>query len=278
MPPKKAKSIEYPVCVRHLKPRKDVKLRHFFLCSKCTHEWVTDAFSGNAPVASLEVIPGYCALCNRETNVRLQTWFLCDICDRVARSIGRNHVAEKAILDFWNQHVTQKCPHLAIAQNDVASLRPRRSTDISGEAPLDFLVRDNRSGEVVVGIESKTGRSSITDMSQFQLDLSDCDSILHHVSQEGIPAYVIHAQVLEVWKPPTNGFYVVGLWWTDIFRLAENFKTVRMRRDEQRGAAYFKKTAFSAIDTFSEELYEGGELRLKQRLHDGGIPRLYVTE
>lgn len=249
-------SVQYPVCVRHLKSRKDVKLRHFFLCSQCASQWVADAFDGNRPVSTLEEISGYCLHCNREGTVRLYTWFLCDICDRVARSIGRNHVAERSILDFWEEHVRTRYPYLQISQNDVASLRPRRDTDATGEAPFDFLIRDERGGEVVLGVENKTGRSSIKDMSQFQLDLSDCDSILHHVRERDIPAYVIHAQVLEVWKPPTNGFVMVGLWWTDIYRMAIHFKNVRLRRDERRGAAYFGKRAFSPIDTFVEELYD----------------------
>ena len=272
-------SVQYPVCVRHLKSRKDTKLRHFFLCSQCAKQWVEEAFDGNDPLSALEAIKGYCLHCNREGTVRLYTWFLCDICDRVARSIGRNHVAERSILDFWDNHVKCSFPHLTISQNDVASLRPRRDTDATGEAPLDFLVHDERSGELILGIENKTGRSSIKDMSQFQLDLSDCDSILYHVRESNIPAYVIHAQVLESWKPPTNGFQVVGLWWTDIYRMAENFKNIRLRRDERRGAAYFGKAAFSPIDTFVSELFEQhGTLRLVEQLRKEGIPQLYSCE
>jgi hypothetical protein len=271
--------ITYPTCVRHAQPRKDVRLRHFFLCDSYTRQWVQEAFGGNDPCTYGEPVGGYCLLCNKATDVRLQTWFLCDICERVARSIGRNHVAEKAIMDFWEQQIRPRYPHLRITQNDLSSLRPRRTSDVSGEGPLDFLVTDERNGQTVFGIENKTGRSSIKEMSQFQLDVSDCDSILHHVRQLNIPAYIIHAQVLEIWQPPTMGFRTVGLWWSDIYRMAENFVTVKMRRMENRGAAYFKRAAFAAINTLGDDLYDkAGELRLVSRFREEGIPRMYVIE
>jgi len=276
---KKADAVAYPTCVRHLKPRKDVKLRHFFLCDTCTDQWIAEAFDGNEPLWIGQPVNGYCLLCNKVTTVRLRTWFLCDICERVARSIGRNHVAEQAILDFWADQVRPDYPHLSILQNDRSSLRPRRDTDATGQGPLDFLVTDEREGKLVFGIENKTGRSSIRDMSQFQLDVSDCDSILNHVRELGVPAFVIHAQVLELWKPPTMGFRIVGLWWTDIYRMTEHFSSVRMRAVERRGAAYFKKKAFEPIETFAAELYdESGELAIVQRFQQHGIPEMYVTE
>ena len=272
-------AIVYPTCVRHAQPRKDVKLRHFFLCDPCTWQWVQEAFGGNDPCTYGEPVEGYCLLCNNVTNVRLQTWFLCDICERVARSIGRNHVAEKAIMDFWEQQIRPKYPHLRITQNDLSSLRPRRSDDVSGEGPLDFLITDEKTDQTVFGIENKTGRSSIKDMSQFQLDVSDCDSILHHVRQLHIPAYIIHAQVLEMWKPPTMGFRAVGLWWSDIYRMTANFVSVKMRRMENRGAAYFKRSAFAPIDTLVDDLYDqGGQVRLVRQFQTDGIPRMYVSE
>ncbi len=236
--------IEYPTCVRHLKRRKDVRLRHYFLCDRCTREWTTEAFEDNSPLWRSESVRGYCQLCNNVRSVRLRSWFLCDICDRVARSIGRNHVAEKAIMDFWQEQVQPHHPHLVIEQNDVSALRPRRDTDVSGEGPLDFLVRDGRRGEVVLGIENKTGRSSIREMSAFQLDISDCDSILHHIRELDVPCYIIHAQVLEDWKPPTMGFRSVGLWWSDIYLMGEHLIDIRRGRVDLRGAAYFFKNGF----------------------------------
>jgi len=274
-----AKKVEYPVCVRHLKPRKDVRLRHYFMCDACATEWTNDAFDGNASLWDGLEVHGYCHLCNERKCVRLRTWFLCDICWRVAGSIGRNHVAERAILDWWRQHIEPSHPHLVIEQNDTSALRPRREGDVSGEGPLDFLIRDTGSGAVVLGIENKTGRSSIKDMSAFQLDVSDCDSILHHVRKLNVPCYLVHAQVLERWDPPTMGFEAVGLWWTDIYQMAAEFRDIRMRRDEQRGAAYFRKAAFQDMDELVATLFDkSGNLALVGRFRRERIPQLYKTE
>lgn len=273
-----ARKVDYPTCVRHAKPRKDVRLRHFFLCDRCADRWATEAFDGAESLWDGEEVEGYCHLCNAFQGVRLRTWFLCDICWRVAGSIGRNHVAERAILDWWREHIESAHPHLVIAQNDESSLRPRRATDVTGEGPLDFLITDTRTDKVVLGIENKTGRSSIKDMSAFQLDISDCNSISHHVRDLGIPCYLVHAQVLERWSPPTMGFETIGLWWTDIYKMAENFRDIRTRRDEQRGAAYFKKAAFHDMDALKAELFDSdGRLQLATRFEKEGLPDLYET-
>jgi len=271
----KAPAFVYPTCVRHAKTRKDVRLRHFFLCDGCTKLWTKDAFGGNAPLYVGEKLDGYCLLCNQIKTARLRTWFLCDICHRVAGAIGRNHVAEEAILNFWNADVKPRSPHLEIIRNDISSLRPRRDTDVSGTAPMDFLVRDLRTGKEVFGIENKTGRSSIQDMSQFQLDVSDCDTILNDMSRLSIPAYIIHAQVLEIWQPPTLGNKIMGLWWTDVYKMAEHFKAVKKRADENRGAAYFGKKAFLEIDTFPDAVEGKSGITLVDRFARDGAPEMY---
>jgi hypothetical protein len=271
-----ALKIEYPTCVRHAQPRKDVRLRHFFMCDDCAEKWVAGAFDGHQSLWNSERLSGYCLLCNRHLKVRLRTWFLCDICWRVAGSIGRNHVAEKAIVEWWRNNVEAVHPHLVIVQNDESSLRPRRASAVSGESPIDFLIRDTRSEQIVLAIENKTGRSAIREMSAFQLDTSDCDCILFDVRKHGVPAYLIHAQVLERWEPPTVGFEAVGLWWTDIYQMAENFRDVRKRRDENRGAAYFKKKAFHEMTELVGAILDSdGELALVARYRRESIPDLY---
>jgi hypothetical protein len=269
-------AIIYPTCVRHLKPRKDVRLRHFFLCDACAQRWQDEAFAGNKALYVGEAVKGYCLLCNQEgERIRLRTWLLCDICYRVAGSIGRNHVAEQAIMDYWNEHVRVRFANLELVWNDRSSLQPRRDTDESAVAPVDFLARDIATRNNVFGIENKTGRSSIREMSQFQLDVSDCDTILNDMRRMHIPVYVIHAQVLEKWAPPTVGFEVVGLWWSDVYKMAEHFKSVSMRRDEMRGAAYFGKRAFEPIDSFAEALQDEGGWALVRRFEREGIPQMY---
>lgn len=58
--------------------------------------------------------------------------------------------------------------------------------------------------------------------------------------------------------------------------MTEQFREVRMRRDEQRGAAYFSKRAFQNIETLSNALVsEAGELVLVERFRRDGVPRMY---
>jgi hypothetical protein len=273
---KAGKAVVYPTCVRHAKPRKDVRLRHYFLCDACSSQWTMEAFDQNPSLYDGEVVKdGYCLLCNKVLEVRLRTWFLCDICHRVAGAIGRNHVAELAIVDFWNQHVKGQLPDVELVRSDISSLRPRRDTDPSGTAPMDFVARHLVTKANLFGIENKTGRSSIKDMSQFQLDVSDCDTIKNDMRRLGIPAFLIHAQVLEVWKPPTMGFQIVGLWWSDVYSMTEHFKSVKMRKDENRGAAYFGKKAFNDMTTFATAAADLGPRGIVQRFKHEGIPEMY---
>jgi hypothetical protein len=60
-----------------------------------------------------------------------------------------------------------------------------------------------------------------------------------------------------------------------LYRMAEHFKKVQQRRDEQRGAAYFGKKAFSPIDTFPDEVAGNSGIRLVDRFKRDGIPEMY---
>jgi hypothetical protein len=131
----KAPAMVWPTCVRHSAPAKDTRFRYFFLCDDCCAKWTAEAFSGNAPLHTSEPVNGFCLLCNQVKAVRMRTWFLCEVCNRVAASIGRNHVAELALEAFWKQHVQSRLPHLKLTRNDIAALRPRRRTDERATAP-----------------------------------------------------------------------------------------------------------------------------------------------
>jgi hypothetical protein len=273
----KAEAAGFPACVRHGAAAKDAALRYYFLCDDCSAKWTAEAFDGNAPKYSGEAVQGYCQLCNRDQEVRLRTWFLCGTCDRVTASIGRNHVAEQAIVDFWENHVQPRVPHLELIRMDVSALRPRRSTDKTASAPLDFLIRDRRTGKYVFGIENKTGRNEPKDIGLFQLDVSDCDSITNQMVALNIPVYVIHAQVLEKWKPPTKGFAAVSLWWTDVYKMSVENPTPRMRSGSERRLAvdYKAKVIFSPISTFPDAVAGPDGNALIERFEREGIPPLY---
>lgn len=271
-----ARRPDYPVCARHGSSRKDSRLRHFFMCDVCAGKWSHEAFADSPSLYDGETLRGHCILCNAlKEGVRLRTWYLCDICDRVARSIGRNHVAEKSIIDFWAESVTPSFPDLVLVQNDASALRRVGTGNASGEAPIDFIVNDKATGKAVFAIENKTGRSSISEMSKFQLDVSDCDCILHDMQKLAVPAYVVHAQVLESWVPPTMGFRPVGLWWTDVYQMAEHFMSTDARRDESRNAAYFRKQAFHDITTLPGALRGKAGYALVERFAKDGVPTMY---
>ncbi len=220
------KKTEYPECVRHLGRQRDVKLRHFFLCNECADLWTTDAFENANSLYNGETLEGYCLVCNKIKQVRLRTWGLCDQCFRVAIAIGRNHEAEEAIERFWKEEIQPHLPNAELIRNDLSALRPRRQGAKTSDSPIDFVVRDRESKKVLFGIENKTGPGAVPEMSRFQLDKSDCDAILNEMANFKAPAYIIHAQVLQVWHGPTTGHKTAGLWWTDPYRMGEHFENV----------------------------------------------------
>jgi len=125
------------------------------------------------------------------------------------------------------------------------------------------------------GIENKTGRSSIKEMSQFQLDTSDCDTICNEMKRLKIPVVIIHAQVLENWHAPTVGFRIVGLWWSDVYQMAANFTKTAKRRDENRGAAFFRKKAFGTMDNVVALLAGKKRKTFLNKFKSKGVPKLY---
>jgi len=65
--------LEYPVCVRELKARKDARLRQFFLCDTCAKVWSVDAFNRNQPLYVGERVEGFCQLCNKGEDSNILT-------------------------------------------------------------------------------------------------------------------------------------------------------------------------------------------------------------
>ena len=179
-------------------------------------------------------------------------------------------------MEFWEAVVRPRFPNLTLMQTDPSSLRPSRKTDRSALAPIDFIARDVKIQSDVFGIENKTGRSSIREMSAFQLDVSDCNTIMNEMKRLKIPAYLIHVQVLEEWYAPTMKLLAVGLWWSDVYPLAENFKEIKARRDERRGAAFFNKKAFFPIDSLVDALKGRKSWSLLERFRRERVRPMYL--
>jgi hypothetical protein len=185
-------------CARHGQPAGDAGLSSFFLCKSCAGEWINDAFAGADPAWEGEKVTGYCIACNVRKTVQLKQWFLCAICERIARSIGRSIEAERQVADTWTNSAGSSWKLRPV---DPPRLRRPNSTAGAKVATLDFLV--SRKGKDLVGIELKTGRGEIggtgigTRMGRFQLDVSDCDDIRNAARAAEIVPYVFHAQVID---------------------------------------------------------------------------------
>lgn len=265
------------VCARHGAARKDTALVTFYLCDACAAAFTVSAFNNTAPGFEGPLFEGHCALCNQPLkDIRLRQWYLCGVCERVARSMGRGRVSAAHVLHWWQENIIPVAPHLTLEQTDPIELRAVGTN--APAAGADFTATNTKDQTEVLTIELKTGRSAINGMSQFQLDTTDCDQITTVVEAKLIPGYLFHAQVVEQFDPPSSYFKAVGLWWSDIYRMSEAFSSVRRRQVEQRYAAFFKRAAFSPITAFVEEITVEKYLDLAERLRVDGVPSMYSVD
>lgn len=268
------------VCVRHGRPAWDTSLADLFLCDECAGKWQEVAFAGTEAEYVGAALEGYCVSCNELKEVRLRQWLLCGNCERVARSIGRGVAAERFLGQQWE--VLGIAERLELRQTDEPTLRGRRDDAPAKVAAIDFVVRDAVDERDVFGFELKTGKKHLGgrgepggQMSEFQLDTTDCDDITTVIRREGYPVYLVHVQVIDRAHAPTALYVPLGAWWTDPFRMAEGFKRIQQRSRETRDAAYFEPAIFERIGTFAEHIRTDEAERLAERLRDEGVPRLY---
>jgi hypothetical protein len=261
-----------------------VGLAGFFLCDECREEYCFKAFSGIAPEwVSREAVDGHCGHCNEpHTNLRLTQWFLCGVCERVLRSIGRGLASVKYVFDAWEAEELEAQTGLRLRETDPPQLRPRgRRSDLSRISQPDFTLFDYK-GYPIAGFELKSGKKAAArgdgigePMSRFQLDTSDCDDILAVVERERFPVYLVHAQIIGRANPPTEIYCGVGLWWTDLWAMSENFDRVDVRPRETRNAAYYKRDMFHPLNNFAQFALEGGIEADHSELRRSGPPALY---
>jgi hypothetical protein len=261
------------ICRRENKPRKDTKLYGFFLCKTCYKKFTK--VLGNPDYKGDERLDGYCSYCNRSDEVSRICWFLCDVCNRVVSSFGREKAASRFILDFWkkevNKHTKWRGTKLKVL--DPASLRKYTQGKKTSFSDPDFINIDNKENPLFF-IEMKTGRNSIKDMSQFQLDTSDCDDIMAGAKKYKIPSYLFHLMVREEYKPPTFKHVALGAWWVNTFDMIDAFKNIRMRDKERRNAAFFSRKMFKPIGEFFDHL-NNPEFEILTKKSKDEIPVLY---
>jgi len=270
-------------CVRHGQEAWDAALRSFFLCDGCATQFQNRAFSAANAEYLGPPMAGHCSHCNRPGEaIRIRQWFLCGTCDRVVRSIGRGIAANAYLLNWWEEKAAGRLPGLNLSMTDPPELRPYSHARTEARvARVDFTCAHSASGVASFGLELKTGRSYVrgtavgSPMQQFQLDHSDCDDILSVVRTEGLPVYLVHAQLIDRADPPTTYFVGVGLWWTDMFSMKPHHRASRRRPRETRIAAYYDTSMFRDMGSFVEHLESGGPAQLAERLQAEGAPELY---
>lgn len=266
-------------CARHGQPAGDAGLTSFFLCEECTADWISEAFDGTRAEWQGEPVTGFCIACNVRKRVRFRQWFLCAICERVARSIGRSVEAERSVQEFWADNIVSELKGWNLQAVDPPRLRAANLARGTKVATLDFLV--SRRGKASIGIELKTGRGEIggtgigTRMARFQLDVSDCDDIQAAARTEEVLPYVLHAQVIDRAEPPTVRHTATGLWWAEYLTLQAAFLETRQRPRENRPAAYFDVNAFRPIEELPGHLAASDPWQGVKDLARRGWPALY---
>jgi hypothetical protein len=271
------------ICARDGTRAADVGLAGFFLCGRCRAEYSAEALNGAAPEwTSGEAVGGNCGHCNEvRGDVRFTQWLLCGVCERVLRSLGRGLASVRYVVKTWAAENIEQLTGLRLVETDPPRLRPRgRSTDSGRRAMPDFTLFD-KGGVAVAGFELKSGKKAARGggvgqpMSRFQLDTSDCDAVLAVVRRERFPVYLLHAQVIGRANPPTEIYHGVGLWWTDLWTMGENFLSVNVRPRETRNAAYYRNSMFRPIRELPGFIGSGGIVEHLSRLRRDGTPSLY---
>lgn len=270
-------------CARDGNKADDVSLTSLWLCDTCAAGFQKEVFDGKAPEWQGAPVDGYCVNCVIEkSDVRLRQWFLCGNCGRVAQSFGRSVVAARDLMKVWKADFE---PRLGIALDEVDPPKLyRRVKGAPKVSAIDFIGRHIDSTEHLFGIEMKTGqagigRGAVRQMSEFQLDCSDCDDIATVAEKIGLPVFLVHAQVVERATPPTRRFEGIGYWWTDPYTMSERCDRVANRAREVRPAAYYPVGMFRPLVEFAAYL-ESGELKtLRKRIaQEGRFPALYPAQ
>lgn len=273
------------ICAREGVAKRDVGLASFIICERCADAWTSEPFAGTEPDFVGDRWDGYCLNCNELCDdLRFRQWFLCGVCERVARSIGRSVVAARSVVTAWEQQIEPTLPDLTLIDADPPRLM--RKTAGSQEerravATADLIIQ-RADGSPLLGIEMKVGRSYVegssigTKIARFQLDVSDCDEIIAVTERDRVPTYLLHAQVVDRAEPPTLRYVGINQWWTDPLSMADHFINVAIRGRETKLAAYYKTAMFRPLRDLAEHISGGGVQHAAERLAElGWRPELY---
>jgi hypothetical protein len=273
-------------CARCLRRQYDVDRVHLFLCDDCTRVYGDEAFRATAPLFRAALVKGRCESCDKLGEISYAQWLTCGYCARIVHSYRMGRISAAFALEQIRNVVQPIVPHLNFEEADpiIIQATARRGRRRELATKLDFKAVQKADGIPVFWLELKTGPGSIERpgqpdedaMAEFQLDCSDCDDITNTVISSGLPAILLHCQVVRHPEPPTMRIVGKALWWTDLESFTSKFKDVRARRgNERKQAAYFDTSCFQPIGALSDFLMGGWIERAKEALSKNGCPALY---
>jgi len=265
------------LCVRHNSYRKDSRLVGLFLCEDCFSKLKATAFNNYDPFYTIDPIDGYCIYCGQRKEVVQYFYFLCGICERIIYSYGRELAARNYLLGLWDRYRQEYNLDMDLRVEDPVvplSYQEHRQYKRYATPRPDFVAV--KGGKILFAIEMKTGRSTINEMRNFQLDKNDCDDIIAFLKTEQyhVPTFLVHVRVLEKYDPPTIKFIGKGAWWTSLFNLENAFIEIKRRPREHRLAVYYKVNVFRPIDELPNYIQEG--LTKEFSLIKERLPTLYI--
>lgn len=256
-------------CFRHDRPYWDAKNRFFFLCDDCIPLFKL-ALNNHEPTSQLPPIEGTCSQCNKHLEKVTPTWWvLCEVCNRVANSIGRGVESQRYVKNKMIELFTDfdGINEISIDDCDLPILNTlvidENEEENNNEISPDLKVKIN--GLTSFYIEVKTGQSSIgntsigPNMNRFQLDHQDIDCVQQFISSYNLPVFVFHVQCISRIDGATNRHEPIQCWWATTDTLRENYIESKQRPRETKSAAYFNIDAFrnisEIIDFFESEVY-----------------------
>lgn len=285
----KSEGLDFPkdpygayICYRHGAERWDSKSRLFFLCKDCFPKF-KKALNDNDPIFVMDPVEGTCSQCNKHfKKITPSWWILCDVCNRVANSIGRGNEAEnyaKIVLEsiykeFGDQIKTNyKCSLIEIKLMELPILLPFSDNSKESYIPDLLILYDDKRE---FGIEIKTGQSSIgstligPNMGQFQLDHGDIEGILRGITEYKIPILPMHVQCINRIDGPSNCHKAVDIWWTSMPIFNKNYVLSKTRPRETKTAAYFNIQAFQPMKELIPYLLTKDYYNWKKECIEGG--------
>lgn len=238
-------------CVRCTRRSGDVERAHMFLCDACADIHQANAFREAKALYVGVGDHGRCEYCDALCTIRYRQWLLCGYCARVVQSYRMGRLSAAYAIEKLRRVVQPQVPTLEFAEADPieiqATARRGRPRVLATRLDLEVVHADSRVR--AAWIELKTGPGAINEISEFQLDCSDCDDIENVVRTSGVPAILMHCQIAKSPEPPTMRLTGLDLWWTDLHSFAKAHTGVKPRRgNERKLAAYFATNCFRPID------------------------------